>query len=152
METFVLECHVKGPQWLEIRNIQTRTAKISTCQCEFVLPSLGKNISILPTSSLPPLRVVSFSLATFTPPNSNHAEIYSAAAMVYDGVKVDQATDAKNQSPATSCCVPLRRSRFSLRSGFALSSSILSSSQRPSKRIDCGLFRCEPKQSSSIPC
>ena len=104
----MLECHLKGPQWLEIRNIQTRTAKVSTCQCEFVLPTLGKNISILPTSSLPPLRVVSLSLATFTPPNSNHAEIYSAAAMVYDGIKVDQATDAKNQSPATSCCVQPR--------------------------------------------
>ena len=101
----MLEYGVKGPQWLELQGVQPSAKNISTCQHEFLFSELTDNVHIVSEDSLPSLRVLSLSFATFIPPKSIQSQVYAAAAMVYEGVSVDQATDTNHQRPVTYRCV-----------------------------------------------
>ncbi|KAF9422052.1 DNA-directed DNA polymerase alpha catalytic subunit pol1 [Podila epigama] len=113
LEHFIIKRNLMGPCWLEIKEAQASSAKISWCKTEFIVRN-PKHIVPMPDSAAPPpppLCVMSISLRTIIDTDDKSNEIVSAATTVYHEVRLDD--DAENSKKVVSKEILIRKLKTS---------------------------------------
>lgn len=104
-ESFLLTLGIKGPQWLEVRNVKVRNEHRSFCRHEFEVADCLHSIHVLDRTNIPPVKMLSLCLSTITQSFTNQTVVCAASASIYDNVLCNTSTPDINRKACRSCSV-----------------------------------------------
>lgn len=103
-ESFLLTSGIKGPQWIELKNVKVRTEKRSFCQHEYEVMDC-RSIHVVDGLPLPSLKMMALNLATITQSFNNQTIITAACATIYEHVSCATTTPNFAKKPHHSASV-----------------------------------------------
>ncbi|KAK3094405.1 hypothetical protein FSP39_001308, partial [Pinctada imbricata] len=91
LEHLLIDCKMKGPGWLELKNPQTTSPAISWCKLEATLQK-PDHIVVVNDSNLspPPLVVMTMNLRTLPNPKTHQNEVIGAACLIQEKFHMDK--------------------------------------------------------------
>lgn len=93
METFLLDCKIKGPCWLKIKNFTLNKVQSTTWCKKAITCATSQSISVcteLKTISAPPMVVLTVNVRTVLHPKTSRPEIVMIACLVNNRFPVDK--------------------------------------------------------------